>query len=146
MTYVQPTSWSAAIQTYLQAVGIRAKITQLQVAAAIQKSWRGENPLYHGSWGSYSINDVSAIMPNYFNGGQDDYARDAELTALVAKGGESNDPEVRKKLYALAIKRETEQAYWLPLHTYVTTYGFSRDLDFTPWADELPRFFWARWK
>jgi len=28
----------------------------------------------------------------------------------------------------------------------VTTYGFSRDLDFTPWADELPRFFWAKWK
>ena len=40
VTYVQPTSWTAAIQNYLQAVGIRAKITQLQVAPAIQKAWR----------------------------------------------------------------------------------------------------------
>src|SRR5882672_3066726 len=37
VTYVPVTSWTAAIQNYLQAVGIRAKITQLQVAPAIQK-------------------------------------------------------------------------------------------------------------
>jgi peptide/nickel transport system substrate-binding protein len=145
VTYVLPT-WAAAVQNYLAAVGIKARISQLQVSAVIQRAWKGENPMTLGSWGSYSINDVSAIMPNYFNGGQDDYARDAELTELIARGGESDDPVVRKKLYALAIKRVTEQAYWLPLHTYVTTYGFSRDLDFTPWADELPRFFWTKWK
>ncbi|MFY8153779.1 MAG: ABC transporter substrate-binding protein, partial [Hyphomicrobiales bacterium] len=27
VTYVQPTSWPASVQSYLQAVGIRAKIT-----------------------------------------------------------------------------------------------------------------------
>ena len=37
-------------------------------------------------------------------------------------------------------------AYWAPLHTYVTTYGHSKALDFTPYADELPRFFLAKWK
>ena len=50
VTYVQPTSWPAAVQNYLQAVGIRAKINQLQVAPAIQKAQRGEAPLYMGSW------------------------------------------------------------------------------------------------
>ena len=146
VTYVQPTSWSAAIQTYLQAVGIRAKITQLQVAAAIQKSWRGENPLYHGSWGSYSINDVSAILPVMFGGGNDDYARDPELIKLVEAGGATSDPEVRKKAYSAAIKRATENAYWLPLFTYVNTYAFSKQLEFKTFADELPRFYLAKWK
>src|SRR5471030_904930 len=84
LTYVQPTSWSGAIQNYLQAVGIRTKINQLQVAPAIQKAWRGESPLYFSSWGSYSINDVSAIMPVMFGAGAlDNYSKDPELEKLI---------------------------------------------------------------
>jgi peptide/nickel transport system substrate-binding protein len=144
-SYVLP-QWGAAVQNYLQAVGIRAKLNQLQVAALIQRSNAGELRTQLGSWGSYSINDVSAILPNYFDGGAVDYARDAQVTKWLMEGGSSNDPEVRKKAYSAAIHRITEQAYWLPLHTYVTTYGFSKQLDFTPYADELPRFFLAKWK
>ena len=44
----------------------------------------------------------------------------------LVEGGSSNDPEVRKKAYSAAIQRITEQAYWAPLHTYVTTYGYSK--------------------
>jgi peptide/nickel transport system substrate-binding protein len=144
-SYVLP-QWGAAVQNYLQAVGIRAKLNQLQVAALIQRSNAGELRTQLGSWGSYSINDVSAILPNYFDGGAVDYARDSQVTKWVLEGGSSNDPEVRKKAYAAAIHRITEQAYWLPLHTYVTTYGFSKQLDFSPYADELPRFYLAKWK
>ncbi len=145
VSYVLP-PWTAAVQNYLQAVGIKARVSQLQVAAAIQRSWRGENPLYLGSWGSYSINDVSAIMPVMFGGGNDDYARDAELQKFLTEGGSTNDPIKRQAAYAAAIKRVTEQAYWLPMHTYVNTYGFVKDLDFKPYPDELPRFFLAKWK
>jgi peptide/nickel transport system substrate-binding protein len=145
VTYVLP-QWAAATQNYLQAVGIRAKISQLQVAAAIQRAWRGENPLYLGSWGSYSVNDVSAILPNMFGGGNDDYARDPELQKLLEAGGSSNDPATRKTAYSAAIKRITEQAYWLPMHTYVTTYGFAKNLAFNPYPDELPRFYLAKWQ
>jgi peptide/nickel transport system substrate-binding protein len=145
VSYVLP-PWTASLQSYLQAVGIKARVSQLQVAAAIQRAWRGENPLYAGSWGSYSINDVSAILPWAFGGGTDDYARDPEMKRLIEEGGNSNDADVRRKAYAAAIHRATEQAYWLPLHTYVNTYGFSKDLDFKPWADEMPRFFLAKWK
>ena len=144
-SYVLP-QWGAAVQNYLQAVGIRAKLNQLQTAALIQRSNAGELRTQLGSWGSYSINDVSAILPNYFDGGVVDYARDGEVTKWLLEGGSSNDPEVRKKAYSAAIHRITEQAYWVPLHTYVTTYGFSKQLDFTPYADELPRFWLAKWK
>jgi peptide/nickel transport system substrate-binding protein len=144
-SYVLP-QWGAAVQNYLQAVGIRAKLNQLQVAALTQRAKAGELRAYLGSWGSFSINDVSAILPNFFDGGADDYARDPDVIKWLVEGGSSNDAEARKKAYSAAIQRITEQAYWAPLHTYVTTYGYSKQLDFTPYADELPRFFLSKWK
>ena len=144
-SYVLP-QWGAAVQNYLLAVGIRAKLNQLQVAALIQRAKAGELRMHLGSWGSSSINDVSAILPNFFDGGADDYARDVDVQNWLIEGGSSNDPEVRKSAYSMALQRITEQAYWVPLHTYVTTYGFSKQLDFTPYPDELPRFYLARWK
>ena len=147
LTYVQPTQWSAAIQNYLAAVGIRAKINQMGVSPAIQKAQKGEAPLYHGSWGSYSINDVSAIFPVMYGAGAlDNYSRDPELEKLVAEGGSSNDAAARKKAYSAAIRIMTEKAYWLPLFTYVNTYAFQKGLEFRTFPDELPRFYFAKWK
>jgi peptide/nickel transport system substrate-binding protein len=144
-SYVLP-QWGAAVQNYLMAVGIRAKLNQLQVAALIQRAKAGELRAYLGSWGSFSINDVSAFLPNFFDGGADDYARDPDVQKWLVEGGSSNDPEVRNKAYSAVIQRITEQAYFEPLHTYVTTYGYSKQLDFTPYPDELPRFYLAKWK
>lgn len=147
LTYVQPTQWSAAIQNYLGAVGIRAKINQMGVSPAIQKAQKGEAPLYHGSWGSYSINDVSAIFPVMYGAGAlDNYSRDPELEKLVAEGGSANDAAARKKAYSAAIRIMTEKAYWLPLFTYVNTYAFQKGLEFRTFPDELPRFYFAKWK
>jgi len=145
VTYVLP-QWAGAMQGYLKAVGINAKLTILQVAAQVQRSNEGKNPLDSGDWGSYSVNDVSAILPQYFNFGPADYARDPELQKLVQEGGSTVDPDKRRKAYSAAIKLITEKAYWLPLYTYAVTYGYSKQLDFKPYPDELPRFFLAKWK
>ena len=40
----------------------------------------------------------------------------------------------------------TERAECLPMFTYVKTYGFSRQLNFKPYPDELPRFYLSSWK
>jgi peptide/nickel transport system substrate-binding protein len=145
VTYVLP-QYSGAIQNYLKAVGINARVTQLQVDAVVQRTTAGQNPMTAGTWGSYSINDVSAILPFYFDGGPNDYARDPELERLVAEGGSTTDPDQRRKAYSAALRRISDQMYWLPLDTYVTTYAFSRQLNFKPYPDELPRFFLASWK
>lgn len=147
VTYVQPTSWPAAVQNYLAAVGIKARINQLQVAPAIQKAWKGEAPLYMGSWGSYSINDASAILPVMFGkDAPDNYSKDPELEKLIAEGGATSDKAARAKAYSAAIKIATEQAYWMPINTYVNAYAFAKDLDFKTYPDELPRFYLAKWK
>ena len=143
--YLQP-SWQYAIKNDLAAVGIFAKVEQLPVGAALESSMAGHNPLNLGSWGSYSINDISAFLPVFFAGGGQDYARDPELEKLVAAGGATTDPDQRRASYSAAIQRITDQAYFLPLFTGVTTYAVSRDLRFKPFADELPRFYLTSWR
>jgi peptide/nickel transport system substrate-binding protein len=118
----------------------------LQTAAAIQMVQEGKAPMNLGTWGSYSINDVSAFMPFFFTGGTTDYTRDPEVRKLVEQGGATTDPDQRLRYYSQAIKIITENAYFLPLHTYVVNYGISKTLNFKPYPDELPRFFLASWK
>jgi peptide/nickel transport system substrate-binding protein len=71
---------------------------------------------------------------------------DPEVTKLVAEGGSVTDPQARKRAYSAALHRITEQAYWMPISIYVTTYAISRQLNFKPYPDEMPRFFLASWK
>jgi len=145
VSYVLPAE-GEAVRGALQAIGIAARLHQLPTAEALARAEAGQAPLFLGSWGSYSINDVAAILPQFFGGGPLDAARDAALAALIARAGRSGDADQRRVLYAEAIRRITGQAYWLPMHTYATTYGISRALDFRPSSDELPRFYRASWK
>lgn len=138
-------AFNAAIQNNLAAIGIKADIQQLQDAATVQKILGDQAPMNCGSWGSNSVNDVSAILPYFLGGGGFDYARDSALQAEIAAGGATSDPEARKKHYAAAIHRATEEAYWLPLFTSVTQYAFAKNLRFTPFPDELPRFYLCSW-
>ncbi len=145
VSYILP-QYGEAIQGYLRAVGINARISQLPTGAAVQRGADGLNPMTAGTWGSYSINDVSAILPVFFDGGPGDYARDPELERLVRAGGDTTDADERRKDYSAALRRVSEQMDWLPLCTYVTTYAFSRQLNFRAFPDELPRFFLSSWK
>ncbi len=145
VTYDLP-QWAGAVQGYLKAIGINAKITQLQVAAVVQRSIAGQNPLELGSWGSYSVNDVSAILPNFFTFTGNDYTRDPEIKKLVEEGSATVDPDQRRKAYSAAIKLITQKASWLPIFTQTVTYGYSKQLNFKPYPDELPRFFLSSWK
>ncbi|MFI4982691.1 MAG: ABC transporter substrate-binding protein, partial [Nevskiales bacterium] len=140
------TSWTGAIQGYLGAVGIRAKVTTLQAVAGITRAESGDAPLYMSSWGSYSVNDVSAFLPYFFTGSSDDFAQDPEVKALLIQGGSVNDPDTRKAAYSKAIHRLTDQAYMIPIATFTTTYGVSKQLNFKPWADEMPRWYLSSWK
>ena len=145
VSYLLP-QWGEAVQGYLQAVGIDAHLAQLSVADAVRRNEDGDSPLIMGSWGSYSINDVSAFLPYFFTGGPNDYTRVPEIEALVNQGGSVTDLDERRKAYGRAIKLITEPAHFLPLFTYAKTYGFSRTLAFKPTPDELPRFYLSSWR
>jgi peptide/nickel transport system substrate-binding protein len=145
VSYVLP-QYGAAVAADLAQIGIKASVTQLPVGAALARATSGSAAMFMGSWGSYSINDVSAMLPYFFGGGDNDYARNPEIETLIEQGGGTTDLDKRRALYHAAIKQIGEQALWLPLHTYVTTYAFNRALNFKPSTDELPRFYHASWK
>jgi len=145
VSYVLP-QYAEAVAADLAQIGIRARITQLPSGPALARLADGSAPLFMGSWGSYSVNDVSAILPYFFGGGDNDNARNPDLAALIEQGGATTSAEKRRQFYDRAIRMIGEQALWLPLHTYVTTYAFARTLNFHPSSDEVPRFYQASWK
>jgi peptide/nickel transport system substrate-binding protein len=143
--------FEGAVQGYLKAVGIDARVTHLQIEAAIKRNLAGTIPIWFTNWGSYSINDVSAFLPQLFSGGIEgfsagDSTRDAEMKRLVEAGGDTVNPDERRKHYRAAIRRATEQMFVLPVMTSVATYAARREVGFKAYADELPRFYLMNWK
>ncbi len=135
-----------AIMGYLGKIGIKTNLKYMQYKALRGFAWDGTAAFHNMTWGSYSVNDVSAIASHFFNGGRDDYCRDQSVIDALKKGDTNTDPAVRKAAYKQALTTVAEKLCWLPMFSYSKYYAFTHDLDFTPTADEIPRFFTAKWK
>lgn len=144
-SYLAP-AWGAAIQNYLLAVGINAKMQQLQVAAVIQAAQQGKTPLALAGWGGFGPNDVSTYLQYFFTGTPFDQALDKDVRALVEAGGSTSDPKARLKAYDEAFHLISDRAHFLPVFTYMKNYGFSRELNFKSYVDNRLRFYLASWK
>jgi peptide/nickel transport system substrate-binding protein len=143
----RPADWAEAIMGDLAKVGVRAKLTKMPYFALRDKQRdKGDTPMFLMDWGSYSMNDMSAITSHFFKKGPDDFAMDDEVAAWLETGDTSVDPQVRKENYAKAIKKITEQVYWLPMFNHVRNYAYVEGLDFAPYADEIPRLWQYGWK
>ncbi|MDA7430906.1 ABC transporter substrate-binding protein [Primorskyibacter aestuariivivens] len=138
--------YAEAIIGDLAAVGISVDFGYLKYAALRDKVQGGEVPFQFMTWGSNSVNDVSAITSHFFSHGKDDYALDADVKTWLTTADTSIDPAVRKENYAKALSKIADEVYWLPLFSYNVNYVYSDELEFTPYPDEVPRFFQARWK
>ena len=135
-----------AMINYLKAVGINANLNFLQYAA-MRELVRGDKAgLTHQTWGSFSVNDVSASTPVYFAFEGDDITRDPEVRDLLKKGDSTVDPEERKAVYQEALKMISEKALVLPLYSLPVYYVTTADLDFKAYPDEMPRFWEMAWK
>jgi peptide/nickel transport system substrate-binding protein len=146
MVAEQTSPGAEVVAANLQAIGIRVKLVALPYEAYRQRQLGNQISFALTNWGSYSLHDASAIMSVFFEGSDDDFARDPHLKSLLETADGSIDSGVRLRNYAEAEKLITSQLYWVPLHTYVRNYVFNADLDFRAYADELPRFFAYGWK
>jgi peptide/nickel transport system substrate-binding protein len=100
----------------------------------------------HQTWGSFSVNDVSASTPVYWKFGDDDVSRDPAVRDWLEQGDNSVDPAERKAAYKKALTRIAEESYSVPLYSLPVYYAYTKDLDFKPYPDELPRFWEYKWK
>jgi len=131
---------------YLHAIGLKPKLHYLKYAAMREK-WQGNKvPVAFWTWGSYSVNDISAITGYWFKFDIDDFAKDERVRDWLEEGDTSIDPEVRRTAYRKALARISEQCYALPMFSWVSNYAFSKELDFKPYPDEVPRYFLSTWK
>jgi peptide/nickel transport system substrate-binding protein len=142
----RPRQWADAIAGYMRTIGVRAKINVLQYPAFRDKNHSGVTPVSFGDWGSYSINDASAILGNFFRGSADDFAGDKELQEWVKEADTNTDKEKRLGAYKKAISRIMDQAYMLPMNSYSIYYAYTSDLNFKSYRDEIPRYYLYSWK
>ncbi|RCK50742.1 ABC transporter substrate-binding protein [Thalassospira profundimaris] len=138
--------YAEAIMGYLNAVGINTNFKFLQYSALRELRMSQGVPMSFQTWGSYSINDVSAITSEFFKLGSLDSAHDEQVKEWLDTADSSIDPEKRKEYYKKALQRIADEAYWAPLFSYNSNYVFTRDLEFTPTTDAIPRFFQMSWK
>ena len=119
---------------------------QLLQWAALQERVAGNTVhLSMADWGSYGVNDVSALLNNFFTLTPDDMARDQELSDALIAATKTVDQDARKKSYDFAVSRIVDELYWQPMWTNPATYAYDADLAFTPFPDENPRFFLVGW-
>jgi peptide/nickel transport system substrate-binding protein len=138
--------YAEAMLAYLAEVGIKANLKYLQYSALRDLRRNGETSMSFQTWGSYSVNDASAITSEYFKFGAEDFARDEEVKDWLDIADSSIDPAVRKENYSKALKKIAAEAYWIPLFSYNVNYVFTQDAEFTPTPDEVVRFFQVHWK
>ncbi len=89
---------------------------------------------------------MSASTPVYFKFGPDDISRDPRSVILLTKGDSVTDPAVRKEAYAKALALIQERCLAVPLYALVSNYVAAKDLQFTTYPDEIPRFWEMSWK
>lgn len=138
--------WTEAITGFLNAVGIKTNITQQQYASVVERVAKNQAHIFIGDWGSYSVNDVSALYNAFFSLNQDDMVHDDEVAKALVDASSTVDEAVRKAKYDFVSKRVAERLYWFPLWANPVTYAYRSDLDFKAYPDENPRFFWTKWK
>lgn len=135
-----------ALINYLRAVGIRAKLSFPQYAAMREQIRANKAQMTHQTWGSFSVNDVSAATPVYFGFETDDITRDAEVRDLLNRGNNSVDATTRKAYYKTALTLIAERAHAVPLWSLPVYYVASKELNFKAYPDELVRFWEMSWK
>ncbi|GLO72646.1 ABC transporter substrate-binding protein [Phaeobacter inhibens] len=137
--------YAEAIVSFLNAVGIETDFKMLQYSALRELRMTEGTPASFQTWGSYSINDTSAITSQFFKFGALDDTRDPEVRDWLDVADSATDPEIRKAYYSKALNKIADNAYWVPMFSYNTNYVFGKDVAYTPTPDEVLRFTTVTW-
>ena len=127
-------------------VGLKPRLVYLQYGPLVQAIHKGQAAVINLTSGSSSIPDVSASTGHFFTGSPDDLAQDKEVIATIQAANGTIDPDKRADLWHKALKRISDEAYWVPMFTYAKFYAYSKNLDFKATSDEIPQFYKAKWK
>lgn len=135
-----------AIQGNLAQVGIRTRIETAPLPTWRRNFLDGKSQMSVLSWGGGGIYDASAALPVFFDMGNADYARDAEVADWIKQAGSTMDQARRAQLFRQALGRIAEKVYTVPLYTNTANYVMSAEVDYTPTRVDLPVLSQIGWK
>lgn len=138
--------WTAAVASFLDAVGIKSTIDVLPYPAAQERLQNGQMQLYLQDNGWLGINDSARVLNEYFAGDNLDAVQDPALTELVKGGSSTNDADARRDFYSKAFKMIADKMFMLPMWTHPVIHAYNAEIDLETFSDENPRFYLARWK
>lgn len=113
---------ATVITGYLQAVGIKAKINQITVAADRTVRPSGKTPLYIGTWPGQALPDAHLYTQLFMEQQSSDFSRDPLLTEAGEKGLYELNETKRDEIYRGMFNLINEQDYLLNLMTMDTAY------------------------
>lgn len=142
-------SVAQAIAGYLNKVGIKTNLKWFggQYDVASQSLAGGKVPLWFGAWGANSIYDASTSLEPFFSrNGEFVYIKDSAVQGSIDNASVTISSATRAASFRTAIKRITEQAYWVPLFSGKVVAAMRSDVNWTPSNDEIDRYWTATWK
>jgi peptide/nickel transport system substrate-binding protein len=145
MTSYRSREWTEALSGFLKAVNIDVSASVLDYSNARDRVVNNQVHMLMGDWGSYGVNDVSALLNNFFTLSEDDMAQDEKVSEALLSAVDTANVDARMESYNYSVRRIAEEVYWYPLWTHPTTYAYSSKLEFQSHPDENPRFFEAKW-
>ena len=126
-------------------MGINVEASVLDYANARERVVNNQVNMMLGDWGSYGVNDVSALLNNFFTLSEDDMAQDEAVSEALLAAAQTADPDARMEQYEFAVNEIADKLYWYPMWTHPTTYAYNSNLEFESHPDENPRFFMSKW-
>jgi peptide/nickel transport system substrate-binding protein len=138
--------WTAAVAGMLNRVGIKTTINYVSFPAGQERHSKNQDQLYFQDSGWFSINDASAALDSFFVGDSMDSTQDKEITEWDRAASSTTDAAKRKELFSKSLHKIADEMYLLPLWSHPNVHAFKTDLDFKPYPDENPRFYFAKWK
>ena len=140
-------AYAEAMVGDLAKVGIKANLLMMQYSAWREKIRADKVQLAFYTWGSYSINDISAITGYFFEFDAEDLARDEQVKGLAAsKAIRPSIPKFERKFTKKPSSASPSRPTGcLCLHGCPIT--ASARIWISPRIpDAIPRFFLAKWK
>ncbi|WP_298719639.1 ABC transporter substrate-binding protein [uncultured Oceanisphaera sp.] len=135
-----------AIAADLAKVGVKVKMNWAKLGTLDKARNQEETQAYLGTWGSFGTFDVAASADHFISGSDRNLHNDTTIESLFVDAQKTTDSQAREQMYKEALKRFAEQAYWVPMFSYSVNFLANNDVEFTPWADGVPRLYELNWK
>ncbi|MEW6082884.1 MAG: ABC transporter substrate-binding protein [Bacillota bacterium] len=143
---------ATVLQDALTKIGLKAEVQQMERGAFIDEALtKGQYEIGVCRWAA-GTKDMDEIMygslatASIGSAGNWSWYSNPAMDEILAKAGAETDPEVRKRLYADAIRIYTEDVPQIPLYYPDGSRAYSRDLAIHEGNVEYDRFFDYAWK